>query len=111
MHIAKATGFSNSAVGSAIYTINLPAAATPTFNPPAGTYASSQSVTITTTTTTGSPAIYYTTDGSTPTYPITGTTKLYGGAITVSVSETLKAIAAANGIRQQRGRFGSLYHQ
>jgi hypothetical protein len=96
--IAKATGFSNSAVGSATYTINLPTAATPTFNPPAGIYGSAQTVTIATTTTTGSPAIYYTTDGSTPTYPITGTTKLYGGAITVSASETLKAIATATGL-------------
>ncbi|MGA3081301.1 MAG: chitobiase/beta-hexosaminidase C-terminal domain-containing protein, partial [Terracidiphilus sp.] len=95
--IAVATGFSNSAVGSAAYTIDLPTAATPTFNPPAGTYGSAQMVTIGTTTTTGSPAIYYTTDGSTPTYPITGTTKLYGGAIAVSVSETLNAIAEAAG--------------
>jgi hypothetical protein len=95
--IAAATGFSDSAVGSAIYTINLPAAATPTFTPAGGVFTAAQSVTIGTTTTTGSPAIYYTTDGSTPTYPITGTTKLYGGAITVSASETVNAIAAATG--------------
>jgi hypothetical protein len=96
--IAVATGFSNSAEGSAYFTVNLPQAATPTFNPPAGPYGPAQSVRISTTTTTGSPAIYYTTDGSNPTYPITGTTKLYGGAITVSTSETLKAITTATGL-------------
>ena len=96
--IAVATGFSNSAEGSASFVVNLPQAATPTFNPPAGPYGSAQSVHISTTTTTGSPAIYYTTDGSNPTYPVTGTTKLYSGAVTVSTSETLKAITAATGL-------------
>jgi Chitobiase/beta-hexosaminidase C-terminal domain len=96
--ITVATGFSNSGEGTASFVINLPQAATPTFNPPAGTYGPAQSVRISTTTTTGSPTIYYTTDGSLPSYPITGTTKLYSGAITVSTSETLKAITAATGL-------------
>jgi hypothetical protein len=60
---------------------------TPTFSPPAGSYGSSQSVTISCLTP-GS-TIYYTTDGSTPT---TGST-LYAGPVTVSTSGTLKAIA------------------
>jgi hypothetical protein len=96
--IALAPGYTApSAVGSATYNIGESTAATPTFLPAGGTYTSVQMVAIGTTTATGSPAIYYTTDGSTPTFPITGTTKLYGGAITVSASETLNAITAATG--------------
>jgi hypothetical protein len=60
-----ASGYSASAAGAATYTINLPVAATPTFSPAGGTYASAQSVTIGTTT--PSATIYYTTNGSTPT--------------------------------------------
>lgn len=69
------------------------AAATPTFNPIAGTYSAAQFVSMSSTTL--SNAIYYTTDNSTPTFPITGTTQLYLGPVTVSSSETLKAIAIA----------------
>ena len=68
----------------------LPTLPTPTFSPVAGSYASSQTVTITSV---GATAIYYTTDGSTPT---TGST-LYTGPITVSTSETIKALATAIG--------------
>jgi hypothetical protein len=88
--IAAKTGYSNSAVGSAAYTIN-GAAATPTFSPAAGTYSSAPSVTISDTT--PSATIYYTTNGTTPT---TGSTQ-YTGAITVSATETLEAIAAKAG--------------
>jgi Chitobiase/beta-hexosaminidase C-terminal domain len=70
-------------------------AATPTFSPVAGTYASAQTVTILDST--PSSTIYYTTDGSTPTFPITGTTQQYSAPITVSASETVKAIATAPG--------------
>ena len=90
--IATATGLTNSAVGSAAYTI---VAVTPTFSPGTGNYNGPQTVTISSTT--PSAAIYYTTDGSTPTYPITGTTQLYSGPITVSASETVNAIATATG--------------
>ena len=68
-----------------------PVTATPTFSPAAGTYASAQTVTIGDTT--PSASIYYTTDGSTPTASSTA----YSGPITVSYSETLKAIATAGG--------------
>ena len=66
-------------------------AATPTFSLAAGTYAGSQSVTISDTT--PNATIYYTTDGTTPTTASTA----YSGAITVSQSETLQAIAVATG--------------
>jgi hypothetical protein len=88
--LAVATGYLNSAVGSAAYTINLPAA-TPTFSLAGGTYTSSQSVTISDTT--PGAIIYYTTNGTTPTTSST----VYTGAIAVSASETLSAIASATG--------------
>jgi hypothetical protein len=88
---AVAAGFTNSIVTSSVYTINLPQAATPTFLPAAGTYTSAQSVTISSTDM--SAMIYYTTDGSTP----TANSTLNRGPITVSASETIKAIAIAPG--------------
>ncbi len=91
--IAVATGFTQSAVGSATYTITS-AAATPTFSPVAGTYATAQTVTISDTT--SGATIYYTTNGTTPT---TSSTK-YTAPITVSSTQTLKAIATATGFTQ-----------
>jgi hypothetical protein len=89
--IAIASGYSNSAVATASYTINEPATATPTFSPAGGTYTSAQTVTINDATT--GATIYYTTNGSAPT---TSSTK-YSGAITVSSTETIEAIAVATG--------------
>jgi len=90
--IATATGDDNSAVASAAYTITPPArVATPTFSPGAGTYTSTQSVTISDTT--SGATIYYTTNGTTP-----GTSSPeYTGPITVSATEMLEAIAVAAG--------------
>jgi hypothetical protein len=65
--------------------------ATPVITPGAGTYSSTQSVTITDST--SGATIYYTTDGSTPT---TSSTQ-YTGAISVASTETISAIAAASG--------------
>ncbi len=70
------------------------AAATPTFSLAAGTYASAQSVTISDKT--AGATINYTTDGSTP----TNSSPTYGSPITVSASETIKAIANASGYTQ-----------
>jgi hypothetical protein len=70
--------------------------ATPTFSPAAGTYGTTQTVTISCST--PSSSIYYTTDGTTPTFPITGTTLLYTGSLTVSATKTIKAIGEAAGL-------------
>ena len=68
--------------------------ATPTFSPTAGSYSSVQSITVSDTDSgLAGFAMYYTTDGSTPT---TGST-LYVGPITVSSSLTLKVLATATG--------------
>ena len=90
--IAVANGYTNSAVGTAVYTINLPTATMPTFSPIAGTYSSTQTVSIKDTT--PGATIYYTTNGTTPT--VTGGTK-YNGSFKVSTTETVEAIAAASG--------------
>jgi hypothetical protein len=102
---------SNSGGGPAGYTTY--AAATPvtqsfpvygttqaiSFTPPAGTYSSAQTVTSGDSVT--GAAIYYTTDGSTPTTASTP----YAGAITVSSTETLSASD-----RHCRAGFGGLHH-
>ena len=88
--IATATGYQTSPVASALYTINLPSAATPTFSVAPGTYTTPQTVNISDATT--GAAIYYTTDGSTPTAG-TGTSKLYSGSLTLLSTETIQAIA------------------
>jgi hypothetical protein len=68
-----------------------PATAPPTFKPAAGTYTGTQSVTIADAT--AGATIYYTTNGTTP----TTASAVYTGPISVTASETLKAIAAASG--------------
>jgi glucosylceramidase len=92
--IAAAAGDTNSAVASALYTINLPPAATPTFSPAAGTYNSAQTVTLSDAS--SGAAIYYTLDGSAP----TSASAHYSVPITVSATETINAIAIATGYTQ-----------
>ena len=84
--IAAASGYSSSSVASATYTINT-TPATPTFSLAPGTYTSTQTVSISD----GTPGatIYYTTNGTTPT---TSSTE-YTGAITVSSTEIVEAVA------------------
>ncbi len=68
-----------------------PTAATPSFSPIAGTYATAQSVTIASAT--AGATIRYTTDGSTPTV----SSAAYASPVSVGSSMTLKAIATASG--------------
>ncbi len=84
-------GQAPSAVASAGYTINLNAAATPTFSPAGATYSSGQQVTISDATSGAN--IYYTDDGTVP----TANSKLYTGPYTLTKSVTLSAIAIASG--------------
>ena len=86
--IAVATGYANSAVVSATYNLVV---ATPVFAPLGGTYNSVQTVAITDAT--PGAVIHYTSNGSMPTVASTQ----YTGPITVSTSETVKAMAAAPG--------------
>ena len=89
--IAAATGYTNSAVASAAYTIATNHAATPTFSDTPGAYTTTQTVSISDAT--SNAIIYYTTNGTVP----ATTSSIYAGAITVSSTETLEAIAAAAG--------------
>ena len=89
--IAVATGFSNSATGSATYVITLGQVATPTFSPAAGTFSSTQTVSISDST--AGATIYYTTNGTTP----TTSSPVYTGTISVSSTETIKALAVVSG--------------
>ena len=86
--IATATGYSPSAVGTAAYTIILPTA-TPVITPGGGSFAAAKTATITDAT--AGATIYFTTDGTIP----TTASREYFSAITVSSTETIKAIAQA----------------
>jgi Chitobiase/beta-hexosaminidase C-terminal domain len=90
--IESASGFTDSSVGSATYTIS-GTAVPPAFNPVAGSYLMAQTVTISSSTSGGT--IYYTTDGTTPTHSSSSISN--GGTISVAVTETVKAIESASG--------------
>jgi xyloglucan-specific exo-beta-1,4-glucanase len=90
---AAASGMTDSSVASATYTISsTQQVATPTFSPTAGIYSAAQNVAISSAT--SGATIYYTTDGSTP----TSSSTVYSGAITVSKTATIKAIAVSSGM-------------
>jgi hypothetical protein len=89
--IASASGYLQSAVSSAAYNFNSQTSM-PQFSPAAGSYTTTQSVTISDST--SGAVIYYTTDGSTPT---TSSTK-YTGPISVSASTVIHGIATDSGL-------------
>ena len=72
-------------------TASLPVAATPTFSVAAGTYTSTETVSVSDTT--SGATIYYTLDGSTP----TGKSTRYTTALSIAKTTTVKAIAEATG--------------
>jgi hypothetical protein len=86
--IAVATNYSQSAVATAAFGI---AAAKPTFNVASGTYATPQMLTIMDATT--GATIYFTSDGSVP----NKSSAIYTSPLTVSSTETIKALAVAPG--------------
>ena len=93
--IAVKSGMTNSIVASATYTISggAPVApAAPTFTPAAGTYTTTQNVTIACAT--EGAEIRYTLDGSNP----TATSALYDAPIAISQTTTIKAIAFKDGL-------------
>jgi alpha-L-arabinofuranosidase len=93
--IAVAPGDTNSAVGTAAYTINSPQnsanVAAPTFSEPGGAYGPPQAVQLADAT--AGVTIYYTTDGTTP----TASSPNYWEPIYVGHSQTIKAIAILAG--------------
>ncbi|HWZ95558.1 MAG TPA: chitobiase/beta-hexosaminidase C-terminal domain-containing protein [Opitutaceae bacterium] len=97
--MAFKNGMTDSTVTTGTYTITPPQVAAPTFSPPAGTFTSAQTVTITSST--SGALIAYTTDGSTPTESggtVThGTVLANGGTVTISVTTTLNALAFKGG--------------
>jgi len=86
--IAVAMGYTNSLVGSAAYAIN-GATNAPLFSPAPGAYPTGQTVVISDAS--SGAAIYYTTDGTTPSESSTR----YSGPLQISGTQTLSAIAIA----------------
>ena len=95
------SGYADSAVASGVYNIQCVA---PTFSPAAGTYASAQTVTISTTTT--GATINYTTNGITPSSTV-GT--IYSSPININVNTTLQAIAYMSGMGNSPVTSGNYY--
>ncbi|HOD39855.1 MAG TPA: chitobiase/beta-hexosaminidase C-terminal domain-containing protein, partial [Candidatus Wallbacteria bacterium] len=89
--VATKTNMADSEVATAAYTIQ-EAVSAPVFNPPAGTYDGTQSVSIISGT--GGATIFYTLNGSEPTILSTQ----YNSAISITSNTTLKAIAVKSGM-------------
>ena len=98
--IASAAGFLQSSVSSAVFTFTTQ---TPdvTFSPAPGTYSPAQSVTLSDSD--ANAKIYFTTDGSTP----SASSTLYTGAIQVTTSETIKAIAIDSTLQDSNVAIGA----
>lgn len=88
--IATASGYANSNIASASYTLDLLSAAAPTFSLASGTYSASQTVTISDTT---PGAIIYVAVGSAPVPNF----NVYSGPVTISSPESVSAFAVADG--------------
>ena len=88
--VASATGLIQSVQTSASFTSNSQVAPV-MFSLPTGTYASTQTVTLTDST--ANATIYYTLDGTTP----TTSSAVYSSPITVAASETITAVATETG--------------
>jgi len=99
--IAAATGLNQSAATIATYTINAPQTATPLFSLASGNYPGTQTVSISDAT--AGATVYYTTNGTAPTTASTP----YSGAITVSTTETIEAIAVAPNYTQSASAFAT----
>ena len=91
--VAYKTGWSDSVVVSAIYTLQVSPL---TLTPPAGTYFAGQTVTLATPT--EGALIRYTTDGTTPSATV-GTELASGGTVNVDRTMTIKAVAYKPGWR------------
>lgn len=93
---AASNQYKPSIVSGGAFTV--PQVPTPVITPSSGnyTYSVTSTPTFTITDTLSGTTIYYTTDGSTPTAPPTGTTQTYSGPVAVT-TETVKAIAAKAG--------------
>ncbi|MDD4412629.1 MAG: chitobiase/beta-hexosaminidase C-terminal domain-containing protein [Patescibacteria group bacterium] len=90
------TGNLNTGLNSNAGSVDGTVVAAPTVSPTAGAYTSAQSVTLSAT---GSTAICYTTNGTTPSCTNATTCNvgtLYSGAISVNSSETIKSLACYN---------------
>jgi hypothetical protein len=86
--MATLAGQIDSAVASATYVLQ---AAAPVFSPPAGTYATAQSVAITSAT--PGAVIRYTTDGTAP----TASSPAYSAPVEVAATTTIRAVATRGG--------------
>ncbi|MFW5960048.1 MAG: chitobiase/beta-hexosaminidase C-terminal domain-containing protein, partial [Chitinivibrionales bacterium] len=95
--VAVAEGYTNSDIMTAIYTIELPPAATPVADPPGGEYQSMLIDTITLSSETENSRIYYTFDGSIPFSPSAWNLFSESSPLSAEIDRTLYAIAVADG--------------
>jgi len=92
--IAFKSGMTSSNMAAATYQVNQNMVAAPIFNPPSGSYTTSQSVTISCAT--SGAAIYFTTDGTAPSQSST----LYSAPVAVTSSMVIQAKAYKSGMTE-----------